>query len=287
MFYHIRIDYFDDKLKSIRTLVEFDYTEIKDIEDVAINYLSNQNVIFDGSVLESNSIKAIHVYSTNNDIRSERESYNQEHRGVAYFNDVDFLTDQDYCKNITRDILNNVKEKLEDPNKVSRKLIKKPMLFISHSSNDYDFVEALTDMLAHIGLTCENLFCSSIPGFWLHLSDDIFESLRKLFQDHDMFVIFVLSPHYYESTASLNEMGAAWVLQSQYCSILTKNMAYANMKGVLGNSKIAIKVDDQEAKFRLNDLKNRIFTFLKMDKDILDSTRWEHERDKFLKDVNK
>lgn len=287
MFYHIRIDYFDDKLKSIRTLVEFDYTEIKDIEDVAINYLSNQNVIFDGSVLESNSIKAIHVYSTNNDIRSERESYNQEHRGVAYFNDVDFLTDQDYCKNITRDILNNVKEKLEDPNKVSRKLIKKPMVFISHSSNDYDFVEALTDMLAHIGLTCENLFCSSIPGFWLHLSDDIFESLRKLFQDHDMFVIFVLSPHYYESPASLNEMGAAWVLQSQYCSILTKNMEYANMKGVLGNSKIAIKVDDQEAKFRLNDLKNRIFTFLKMDKDILDSTRWEYERDKFLKDVNK
>lgn len=287
MFYHIRIDYFDDKFKSIRTLVEFDYTEIKDIEDVAINYLSNQNVIFDGSVLESNSIKAIHVYSTNNDIRSERESYNQEHRGVAYFNDVDFLTDQDYCKNITRDILNNVKEKLEDPNKVSRKLIKKPMVFISHSSNDYDFVEALTDMLAHIGLTCENLFCSSIPGFWLHLSDDIFESLRKLFQDHDMFVIFVLSPHYYESPASLNEMGAAWVLQSQYCSILTKNMEYANMKGVLGNSKIAIKVDDQEAKFRLNDLKNRIFTFLKMDKDILDSTRWEHERDKFLKDVNK
>ena len=287
MFYHIRIDYFDDKLKSIRTLVEFDYTEIKDIEDVAINYLSNQNVIFDGSVLESNSIKAIHVYSTNNDIRSERESYNQEHRGVAYFNDVDFLTDQDYCKNITRDILNNVKEKLEDPNKVSRKLIKKPMVFISHSSNDYDFVEALTDMLAHIGLTCENLFCSSIPGFWLHLSDDIFESLRKLFQDHDMFVIFVLSPHYYESPASLNEMGAAWVLQSQYCSILTKNMEYANMKGVLGNSKIAIKVDDQEAKFRLNDLKNRIFTFLKMDNDILDSTRWEHERDKFLKDVNK
>ena len=287
MFYHIRIDYFDDKLKSRRTLVEFDYTEIKDIEDVAINYLSNQNVIFDGSVLESNSIKAIHVYSTNNDIRSERESYNQEHRGVAYFNDVDFLTDQDYCKNITRDILNNVKEKLEDPNKVSRKLIKKPMVFISHSSNDYDFVEALTDMLAHIGLTCENLFCSSIPGFWLHLSDDIFESLRKLFQDHDMFVIFVLSPHYYESPASLNEMGATWVLQSQYCSILTKNMEYANMKGVLGNSKIAIKVDDQEAKFRLNDLKNRIFTFLKMDKDILDSTRWEHERDKFLKDVNK
>lgn len=102
MFYHIKIDYFDDTLKGIRTLVEFDYTEIKDIEDIAINYLSNQNVIFDGSVLESNSIKAIHVYSTNNDIRSERESYNQEHRGVAYFNDVDFLTDQDYCKNITQ-----------------------------------------------------------------------------------------------------------------------------------------------------------------------------------------
>lgn len=183
--------------------------------------------------------------------------------------------------------MNNAKEKLEDPNKVSRKLTKKPMVFISHSSNDYDFVEALTDMLAHIGLTSENLFCSSIPGFWLHLSDDIFESLRKLFQNYDMFVIFVQSPHYYESPASLNEMGAAWVLQSQYCSILTKNMEYANMKGVLGNSKIAIKVNDMEARFRLNDLKDRFFTFLKMDKDIVDSTRWEHERDKFLMDVNK
>ena len=72
-----------------------------------------------------------------------------------------------------------------------------PMVFISHSSKDKEFAEALVDLLESIGLNKETLFCSSVDGYGLGLSDDIFETLRGLFENHDLFMIFLPSQRYY------------------------------------------------------------------------------------------
>ena len=158
---------------------------------------------------------------------------------------------------------------------------KTPMVFISHSSKDKEFVEALVTLLESIGFDNKTMFCSSIPDYWIGLSQNIFESLRSLFDNHQLFVIFIQSPRYYESPISLNEMGAAWVLQTDCCSILTKDMQREMMRGVVDDRTIYIKVDSPEATSRMNELKNKLvdmFGLLKM----LDST-WERKRNTFLK----
>lgn len=158
---------------------------------------------------------------------------------------------------------------------------KTPMVFISHSSKDLEFVEALVTLLESIGFNEKTLFCSSIPDYWIGLSQNIFDSLRSLFENHQLFVIFIQSPRYYESPISLNEMGAAWVLQTDYCSILTKDMQKEMMKGVVDDRTIYIKVDSPEATSRMNELKNKLVEMFGLP-DMSDST-WERKRNTFLK----
>lgn len=161
---------------------------------------------------------------------------------------------------------------------------KTPMVFISHSSKDKEFVEALVTLLESIGLDNTNLFCSSVPDYWIGLSQDIFESLRKLFHDHELFVIFIQSPRYFDSPVSLNEMGAAWVLKNDCCSILTKNMKREQMRGVVDGSTIFIKVDAPEASARMNELRKKLTGMFNLA--TMSDTTWERKRNTFLKAVN-
>ena len=161
---------------------------------------------------------------------------------------------------------------------------KTPMVFISHSSEDKLFVEALVDLLEGIGFTEKNLFCSSVDGYGIPLNGDIFETLRGLFTEHNLFVIFVHSEHYYKSPVSLNEMGAAWVLRTDTCSILTKDMNFQCMKGVVNSNTIAIKVNAKDATSRLNELKDRLIETFNLVP--ISETKWERKRNMFLSHVN-
>ena len=107
---------------------------------------------------------------------------------------------------------------------------KTPMVFISHSHTDEKFVVALVNLLEDMGFTQETLFCSSVREYGVPLSGDIFETIRGLFQKHDLYVMFVHSPRFYGSAVSMNEMGAAWVLKSDFCSILTNDMDLVLMR---------------------------------------------------------
>lgn len=173
--------------------------------------------------------------------------------------------------------MKNVSKQLSTDTKNEKKT---PMIFVSHSAKDKRFVEALVDMLESIGFTSENLFCSSIEGYGIPLSNDIFETLRALFSEHDLFVIFIHSPRYYSSAISLNEMGAAWVLRTDFCSILTKDMEFSGMKGVVNANSISIKVDSEEAPARLTELKDQLLK--KFSLIPIDQTRWERKRNVFL-----
>ena len=155
-----------------------------------------------------------------------------------------------------------------------------PMVFISHSSKDKDFADALVVLLEDIGFDSSNLFCSSIDGYGVGLSEDIFETLRSLFNEHDLYVIFIHSPRYYESAVSLNEMGAAWVLKTGFCSLLTNDMEFSNMSGVVNDSKISIKVDSNDAPARLTELKDKLISLFGLK--AIDAIKWERKRQVFL-----
>lgn len=154
-----------------------------------------------------------------------------------------------------------------------------PMVFISHSSKDKAFVEELVELLESIGFDESNLFCSSVDGYGIGLGEDIFETLKKLFREHELFVIFVHSPRYYESPVSLNEMGAAWVLKTNFYSFLTQDMQFERMKGVVNSDKVAIKVSAEDAKARLNELKDKLCAAFNLES--ISHTKWERKRDRF------
>ena len=157
---------------------------------------------------------------------------------------------------------------------------KTPMVFISHSHSDEKFVIALVNLLEDLGFTNKNLFCSSVREYGIPLSGDIFETIRGLFQNHDLYVIFVHSPRFYGSAVSLNEMGAAWVLKTDFCSFLTNDMDYSMMKGVVNNAKLSIKVDAKEAPLLLNDLYKQLRGIFSLQQ--MDMSKWERKRDQFL-----
>lgn len=116
-------------------------------------------------------------------------------------------------------------------------------VFISHSSQDKDYVSCIVDFLEDIGLTQEQLFCSSIPGYGIPLDEDIYDYLKQQFQEHNLHVILVLSDNYYQSVACMNEMGAAWILQNKYTTILLPGFEFKEIKGAINPRKIGLKLD--------------------------------------------
>ena len=160
---------------------------------------------------------------------------------------------------------------------------KTPLVFISHSSKDKDFVEALVNLLDDMGFTKDTLFCSSVREYGIPLSGDIFETIRGLFLKHDLYVIFIHSPRFYGSAVSLNEMGAAWVLKTDFCSFLTNDLKYEHMKGVVNGGKLSVKVDDEEAPKLLNDLYKHLATVFSLQE--MGVNKWERKRDQFLQVV--
>ena len=163
--------------------------------------------------------------------------------------------------------------------------IKPPLLFISHSSRDEDFVEKFVTLLQTLGFNKSNLFCSSVEGYGIDEGSDIFETLRKKFQENNIYVVYVLSEHYYSSAACLNEMGAAWMLKSDYSTIITPGFSIPQIKGAINPNKMAIVINDKKhVRSVLNKFKERLVNMFLLD-NVDDDIVWENNRNKFLVSV--
>ena len=167
-------------------------------------------------------------------------------------------------------------------------MITKPAkIFISHSSKDVKYVAKIVNLLDGMGLNQTQVFCSSLPGYGIPIDTDtdIFDYLRDQFLKYNLHVIFVHSDNYYRSPVSLNEMGAAWALKSAFTSILLPGFGCNEMKGVVNNQKVSIKLDGEELELRdkLNQLYGKIIDEFGLTRkaDII----WEQKRDAFINEV--
>ena len=160
-------------------------------------------------------------------------------------------------------------------------VVQTPQIFISHSSLDEPVVKLFVDLLSHIGISSKNLFCSSIPGYGIKQGDgNIYDFLKTKFLTRKLFVIFMLSENYYKSPACLNEMGAAWVLQTKRQSILLPGFGFSQINGAIDPRDICFKLDDvSNRSHALTELKDNLITFL--DLEPISSTEWEYHRDNF------
>ena len=162
--------------------------------------------------------------------------------------------------------------------------MKKAKIFISHSSEDVKMVSRFVDLLADMGLTNEELFCSSVPDYGIPLNEDIYDYLASLFRNYDIYVIFMLSQNYYNSPACLNEMGAAWVLKSDYTSVLLPGFSYQEIEGAVNPNKIGFKLDDEDEllKRRLGEL---IHILAERTGKSIPEMRWERKRNDYVEDI--
>ena len=176
------------------------------------------------------------------------------------------------------------KKDKEDKSNLEKKEIK---VFISHSSKDVEYIKEFVNLLEDIGLSEDDIVCSSIPPYCIPLNKNVYEWLVDKFQNYDLHVIYMLSNNYYESAVCLNEMGAAWAMKQEWTGILLPEFDFKDIHGCIDKNQISIKLDDTDVltlKHRLGELKDMIIK--EFDMKTMSSSRWERKRDEFLDKIS-
>lgn len=155
-------------------------------------------------------------------------------------------------------------------------------LFISHAERDSKIVDLFVDLLCHLGLSEQNIIYSSRPEFGVPLGEDIYDFLRSELQSEKIIPIFMLSANYYQSAACLNEMGAIWMKQSDYYTILLPDFRFEEIKGAINPRKMSVHLgrDPFEVQGELNKFKDEICRLFDLK---INETLWERKRNSFLK----
>lgn len=164
--------------------------------------------------------------------------------------------------------------------------MKQSKIFISHSSIDVDIVTPFVELLEGIGIGSNHLFCSSVVGYGIPMDVDIYEYLKKQFNDFELHVIYVLSENYYNSPACMNEMGAAWVLKNRNTMILAPGFEFHSIKGAVNPRQIGLKLDGStdDVKDKLGGLRSLLVNEFGLSN--IPDARWETKRDYFIDKIN-
>ena len=143
-----------------------------------------------------------------------------------------------------------------------------PIIFLSHKSDDKKYADALRDFIIGLGVKNEELIYTSHAMHKIPLDANIYDYLRESF-GRKIFVIILWSDKYLESPACLNEMGAAWVTQSDYTNIYVPNFSFGNPKYhecAIDTRKMgAVLNGDSNCKTSMIELKNKIQSFFNLE----------------------
>lgn len=254
------------------------------------NPVEKKNLANDFTLWERRVLEILKCYLGENSSVVEEEFTTSEPRywmnfkssGIACLNNN--LTTLQSCLQRIDYLEPKTKVSMDEDKRLRLQKDKPYKVFISHSGDDIAFVNELVKLLEFLGVdTPDKLLCSSIKGYQIPTSEDFAEYILKQFYDYNLFVIIVHSHNYYSSPYSLNEMGAAWVLKTDFYSFLVKGFEYNDMEGVINQQTISVKVDADDAGARLNELKNKLVPLFKPKG--VNESRWETLRDEFLNKV--
>lgn len=160
-----------------------------------------------------------------------------------------------------------------------------PLIFLSHRSTDKKYGDALEKLFSGIGIKNEQFIYTSHPLHKIPLDKNIYEYLRLAF-NRKLFVIILWSNEYLESPACLNEMGAAWVTQSDYTNIYVPSFDFKNPKyyqcAVDKNKMGAILDGSDNCKTSIIELKNKVAEIFSLD---IDEKEWVYLLDQFIEDI--
>lgn len=127
-------------------------------------------------------------------------------------------------------------------------------IFISHSSKNSKFGQAIVDLLLSVGVSSNQIIFTSNDAFGIPNGKNIFNWLKERITEKPH-VIYLLSPEYYSSIACLNEMGAAWIIENQHTIIFTPQFNSSSPEFQNG------ALDPREMGFKINNV-DRITEFV-------------------------
>ena len=164
---------------------------------------------------------------------------------------------------------NQMDEKYQNTNSSNHSNLNSlPIIFLSHKSDDKKYADALRDFIIGLGVKNNELIYTSHPLHKIPLDANIYDYLRESF-GRKIFVIILWSDKYLESPACLNEMGAAWVTQSDYTNIYVPNFSFGNPKYhecAIDTRKMgAVLNGDSNCKTSMIELKNKIQSFFNLE----------------------
>lgn len=198
-----------------------------------------------------------------------------------YDENISEIAENRYVDNLNshiknRNILKEIKDKItkEDftniKTKGTRKSIGEKLIFISHKSSDKKYGDALRDFLVGLGIQKNQLIYTSHPLHKIPMDANIYDYLRENINSK-IFMIILWSNEYLESPACLNEMGAAWVTQSDYTNIYVPSFSFGNPKyhecAVDTRKMGAVLNGDQHCKANMIELKNKVQELFELKKD--------------------
>ncbi|MFE4706893.1 RNA-binding domain-containing protein [Peribacillus simplex] len=159
----------------------------------------------------------------------------------------------------------------------------KDKIFISHSSIDKQYGEAIVELLRGLGLKREQIIFTSNDNYGIPLNSNIFDYLKEQIND-GVHMIYLLSDNYYNSVACLNEMGAAWIVQNQYTVIGVPDFHFNNEKfqnGVIDPRRIGFLMNNKN---RIVEFKNNILKQFDLK---IDEVDWNELLDKHMNNMSK
>jgi hypothetical protein len=108
-------------------------------------------------------------------------------------------------------------------------LTEKSVIFLSHKSDDKAFADVVEEFIMGLGVREDQLVYTTHPLHKIPLSLNTYDYLRENINSN-IFMIFLLSDKYLESPACLSEMGASWVLRSDYACFFIPGFNFNNPK---------------------------------------------------------
>lgn len=159
------------------------------------------------------------------------------------------------------------------------------IIFLSHKSSDKKYANALRNFIIGLGVKNDQLIYTSHPLHKIPLDQNIYEYLRKNL-GANVFMIILWSNQYLESPACLNEMGAAWLAQSDYTNIYVPTFSFGNPKyhecAVDTRKMGAVLNGDQHCKASMLEFKDKIEAMFELKNDEKQVT---YLLDQFLKEI--
>lgn len=153
-------------------------------------------------------------------------------------------------------------------------------IFISHSSEDKDIVENVIDLLEDIGISSNQIFCTSFEGYGIQVGENFLETIKSELNSN-VLVLFILSNNFYKSPVCLCEMGATWVKTNKHIPILIPPLEYSEVKGVIPLTQ-GLKINNPQS---LTSFKEVIEKDFKLDPITINT--WDRKKERFIKTIDK